>query len=113
MCSSSEAAGGPEGGGDRSTARPPRDARGAEQELGGRLHQSVGWLCRGAFRSVEWLEPSSPSSASTSGSAEADEALVAGADVVILATGARPAVDRLGVELDGSIPVPDRRGRDP
>ena len=36
---------------------------------------------------------------------EADEALVAGADVVILATGARPAVDRLGVELDGSIPV--------
>ena len=35
---------------------------------------------------------------------EADEASLAGADVVVLATGARPAPDRLG-DLDGSIPV--------
>ncbi len=78
-----------------------------EQELGGRLRHVRGLgSAAELFRSVEWLELElAELGVDVRLGVEADEALVAGADVVILATGARPAVDRLGVELDGSIPV--------
>lgn len=78
-----------------------------EQELGGRLRH-VRRLGSAAelFRSVEWLELElADLGVDVRTGVEADEALVGGADVVVLATGSRPAVDRLAVELDGSIPV--------
>ncbi len=78
-----------------------------EQELGGRLR----WV-RGLgdaaelYRSIEWLEGELASLGVTVNvGVEAGEPELASADVVVLATGARPAPDRLGVESDGSIPV--------
>jgi hypothetical protein len=78
-----------------------------EGELGGRLRHVRGLgSAAELFRSVEWLELElADLGVDVRLGVEADEALVAGADVVILATGARPAVDRLGAELDGSVPV--------
>lgn len=77
-----------------------------EQELGGRLRH-VRRLGDAAelFRSIEWLELElADLGVDVRAGVEADEALVAGADVVVLATGSRPASDRLG-DVDGSIPV--------
>ena len=78
-----------------------------EPELGGRLRYVRG-LGDAAelFRSVEWLELElADLGVDVRTGVEADEALVAGVDVVVLATGSRPAPERLGGELDGSIPV--------
>ena len=77
-----------------------------EQELGGRL-RSVRGLGAAAelFRSVEWLEHElADLGVDVRTGVEADEGMIAAADVVVLATGSTPAPDRLG-ELDGSIPV--------
>lgn len=77
-----------------------------EHELGGRLR----WV-RGLgdaaelFRAVEWLELElADLGVDVRTGVEADEATVGDADVVVLATGSRPAPDRLG-NVDGSIPV--------
>jgi 2,4-dienoyl-CoA reductase-like NADH-dependent reductase (Old Yellow Enzyme family) len=78
-----------------------------ERELGGRLR-----LVRGLgdaaelFRAIEWLEEELrelPVEVQTG--VEAGEAELRGTDVVVLATGSRPAPERLGGENDGSIPV--------
>ena len=77
-----------------------------EPELGGRL-RAVRQLGAAAelFRSVKWLELElADLGVDVRTGVEADETSLAGADVVVLATGARPAPDRLG-DLDGSIPV--------
>jgi len=75
-----------------------------EPELGGRLRlvRNLGGAAE-LLRSVEWLEEELRE-------LEVDvqtgaEAVVADADVVVLATGSRPAPDRLGADSDGSIPV--------
>jgi 2,4-dienoyl-CoA reductase-like NADH-dependent reductase (Old Yellow Enzyme family) len=77
-----------------------------EDELGGRLR----WV-RGLgdaaelFRAVEWVELElADLGVDIRTGVEAGEDDLAGADVVILATGSRPAPERLG-DLDGSIPV--------
>ncbi len=77
-----------------------------EPELGGRLR-----LVRGLGRaaellgSIEWLEAELGELAvDVRTGVDADERLLHRADVVVLATGSRPATDRLG-PLDGSIPV--------
>jgi 2,4-dienoyl-CoA reductase-like NADH-dependent reductase (Old Yellow Enzyme family) len=77
-----------------------------EHELGGRLR----WV-RGLgdaaelFRAVEWVELElGDLGVDVRTGVEAGEAELAGADVVVLATGSRPAPDRLG-DVDGSIPV--------
>ena len=77
-----------------------------EPELGGRLR-----LVRGLgdaaelLRSVEWLELELRDlDVDVRTGVEADETLLAGAEVVVLATGSQPAPDRLP-DLDGSIPV--------
>jgi hypothetical protein len=57
------------------------------------------------FRSVEWLELELVDlGVDVRTGVEAGEPEIAGAEIVVLATGARPAPDRLG-GLDGSIPV--------
>lgn len=78
-----------------------------ERELGGRLRHVRG-LGDAAelLRSVEWLELELRDlGVDVRTGVEADETLVVGADVVILASGSRPAPERLGDDLDGSIPV--------
>jgi 2,4-dienoyl-CoA reductase-like NADH-dependent reductase (Old Yellow Enzyme family) len=76
-------------------------------ELGGRLGLVRG-LGRAAelFRSIEWLEEEVHElGVEVRTGADADEAMVSDADVVVLATGSRPAPDRLGGQDDGTIPV--------
>jgi 2,4-dienoyl-CoA reductase-like NADH-dependent reductase (Old Yellow Enzyme family) len=78
-----------------------------ERELGGRLRLVRG-LGRAAelFRSVEWLEEELHElGVDVRIGVEAGEPLVSEAEVVVLATGSRPAPERLGGEDDGSIPV--------
>jgi hypothetical protein len=78
-----------------------------EPELGGRLRhvRNLGSAAE-LFRSVEWLELElADLGVDVQPGVEADEAAIAAADVVVLATGSRPAPERLGAELDGSIPV--------
>ena len=77
-----------------------------EDELGGRLR----WV-RGLgdaaelFRAVEWIELElGDLGVEVRTGVEAGEDDLGGADVVVLATGSRPAPERLG-DLDGSIPV--------
>ena len=77
-----------------------------EDEVGGRLR----WV-RGLgdaaelFRAVEWIELElADLGVDVRTGIEAREDDLAGADVVVLATGSRPAPERLG-DLDGSIPV--------
>jgi NADPH-dependent 2,4-dienoyl-CoA reductase/sulfur reductase-like enzyme len=75
-------------------------------ELGGRL-RAVRGLGHAAelFRSVEWVELElADLGVDVRRGAEAGEDDLAGADVVVLATGSTPAPDRIG-GLDGSIPV--------
>ena len=77
-----------------------------ERELGGRLRfvRGLGDAAE-LFRAVEWLELElADLGVDVRTGVEADETIVAGADVVVLATGSRPAPDRLG-DADGSIPV--------
>ena len=77
-----------------------------EPELGGRL-RAVRGLGDAAelFRAIEWLELElADLDVDIHSGVEADEAALAGADVVVLATGSRPAPDRIGA-VDGSIPV--------
>ena len=76
-------------------------------DLGGRLR-----LVRGLgaaaelFRSVEWLERELRElGVDVRTRVEAGGALVRDADVVVLATGSRPAPERLAGPVDGSIPV--------
>jgi 2,4-dienoyl-CoA reductase-like NADH-dependent reductase (Old Yellow Enzyme family) len=78
-----------------------------ERELGGRLRLVRG-LGRAAelFRSIEWLEDELRElEVDVRTGVEADEALLAEAEVVVLATGSRPAPERLGGDDDGSVPV--------
>jgi 2,4-dienoyl-CoA reductase-like NADH-dependent reductase (Old Yellow Enzyme family) len=77
-----------------------------EDELGGRLR-----LVRGLgdaaelFRSVEWVELElGDLGVDVRRGVEAGEEDVGGADVVVLATGSRPAPERVG-DTDGSIPL--------
>jgi hypothetical protein len=77
-----------------------------EPELGGRLRlvRELGDAAE-LFRAVEWLELElADLGVDVRTGVEAGEATVAGADVVVLATGSRPAPDRLA-DVDGSIPV--------
>ncbi len=77
-----------------------------EPELGGRLRRvrALGDAAE-LFRSVEWLEHElGDLGVDVRLGKEADEAAIAGADVVVLATGSRPAPDRIG-DTDGSLPV--------
>jgi len=77
-----------------------------EPELGGRLR----WVRRlgdaaELFRAVEWLELElADLGVDVRTGVEAGESSLAGADVVVLATGSRPAAERIG-DMDGSIPV--------
>jgi 2,4-dienoyl-CoA reductase-like NADH-dependent reductase (Old Yellow Enzyme family) len=80
-----------------------------EPELGGRLRflRALGDAAE-LLRSIRWLEDELAGlGVEAQTGVVADEELVAdaGADVVVLATGSRPAPDRLGAEVDGSIPV--------
>ena len=77
-----------------------------EPELGGRLRfvRGLGAAAE-LFRAVEWLELElAELDVDVRTGVEADEAIVADADVVVLATGSRAAPDRIG-SVDGSIPV--------
>jgi 2,4-dienoyl-CoA reductase-like NADH-dependent reductase (Old Yellow Enzyme family) len=77
-----------------------------EPELGGRLRwvRKLGDAAE-LFRSVEWLEHElGDLGVDVRTGVEADGAALAGADVVVLASGSRPAPDRIGT-TDGSIPV--------
>jgi 2,4-dienoyl-CoA reductase-like NADH-dependent reductase (Old Yellow Enzyme family) len=77
-----------------------------EPELGGRLRY-VRQLGQAAelFRSIEWLELElADLGVSIEAGVEADAGTIADRDVVVLATGSRPAPDRIG-ETDGSIPI--------
>jgi hypothetical protein len=76
-------------------------------ELGGRLGLVRG-LGRAAelFRSIDWLEEELRElGVDVRTGVEAGEATVSDADVVVLATGSRPAPDRLVGADDGTIPV--------
>jgi 2,4-dienoyl-CoA reductase-like NADH-dependent reductase (Old Yellow Enzyme family) len=77
-----------------------------EAELGGRLRwvRKLGDAAE-LFRSVEWLEHElADLGVDVRTGVEAGEAALADADVVVLATGSKPAPDRIGA-TDGSIPV--------